>query len=124
MSLKFYTDTHINRAVAVQLRARGITAIRCEEVGLAEASDEEHLEYASQADCVMVSQDTDFRDLHYDWMAQGKSHAGIFLVPKFVRGSGLVSVVVRECAAYYDLIEKNAGTIESDVANQLVELKV
>jgi hypothetical protein len=34
MSLEFYTDTHITKQVAVQLRKRGVDVVLCEEVGL------------------------------------------------------------------------------------------
>jgi hypothetical protein len=34
--IKFYTDTHIAKAVAVQLRQKGVDIVRCEEVGMAE----------------------------------------------------------------------------------------
>ena len=34
MSIKFYTDTHIARQVAIQLRAKGIDVVRCEDVGM------------------------------------------------------------------------------------------
>ena len=46
--IAFYTDTHIAKAVALQLRGHGIDVIRCEQVGLADASDVRHLEYATQ----------------------------------------------------------------------------
>jgi hypothetical protein len=35
MTIKFYADTHIARAVAFQLSQRGFDVIRCEEVGMA-----------------------------------------------------------------------------------------
>lgn len=40
MGIRFYTDTHIAKQVAVQLQAKGIDAIRCEDVGMAEADAE------------------------------------------------------------------------------------
>ncbi|MBL8120166.1 MAG: DUF5615 family PIN-like protein [Anaerolineae bacterium] len=58
-TLKFYADTHVPKAVAIQLRAQGIEVIRCEEIGLAEADDVEHLEYATSQGCTLVSHDLD-----------------------------------------------------------------
>jgi predicted nuclease of predicted toxin-antitoxin system len=74
---KFFTDTHIAKAVAIQLRDQGIDVVRSEEVGMATASDLELLAYASQEGRVLLSCDDDFRTLHFTWMAQGKSHTGI-----------------------------------------------
>jgi predicted nuclease of predicted toxin-antitoxin system len=38
-TLKFYMDTHIPKAVAIQLRNKGIDVVRCEDVGLTESDD-------------------------------------------------------------------------------------
>lgn len=120
IQLKFYTDTHISKAVAVQLRARGIDAVRCEEVGMAEASDEEHLEYAAENGRVIISGDADFRDLHFRWMAEGKTHSGIFYLYN-VQGAGSVGIMVTECNTWYEMIAEGAGRLE-DVVNQLHEI--
>jgi predicted nuclease of predicted toxin-antitoxin system len=66
-TLKFYTDTHVPKAVAIQLRAQGIEVIRCEEVGLAESDDVEHLEYATSKGCTLVSHDLDL----YNFIVNG-----------------------------------------------------
>jgi predicted nuclease of predicted toxin-antitoxin system len=76
-AIKFYTDTHIAKAVAVQLRARGIDVVRCEEVGMAEADDDAHLAYATREGRVVITADRDFLRLHKQWQAAGKSHGGI-----------------------------------------------
>jgi len=62
--IRYYLDTHIPKAVAEQLRLRGIDVVRCEEVGLAEADDTEHLEYAAAQERTLVSHDADFRTVH------------------------------------------------------------
>jgi predicted nuclease of predicted toxin-antitoxin system len=59
--------THIAKAAAVQLRAKGIEVVRCEEVGMADATDEEHLRYATDNGYIMVSQDADFPSLNSEW---------------------------------------------------------
>jgi predicted nuclease of predicted toxin-antitoxin system len=58
--LRFYFDTHIAKAVATQLRLKGVEVIRCEEVSMAEADDIEHLEYATANRLMLVSHDRDF----------------------------------------------------------------
>ncbi len=62
MSLRFYTDTHIAKQIAIQLRQHGIDVIRCEEVNMAEAEDEQHLLYATQEGLILITFDKGFRD--------------------------------------------------------------
>jgi len=75
-SIKFYTDTHIAKAVAAQLRNRGIDIVRCEEVGMAEAKDVDHLTYAVQENRIITCDD-DFIVLAQEWAKANKSHCGI-----------------------------------------------
>jgi hypothetical protein len=118
--LRFYTDTHIARAVAEQLRAHGVDIVRCEEVGLAEASDLEHLDYATQQGRVMITQDKDFLRLHSEWQQQNKSHAGIMFCLPHLRGLKYAGVIIRLCLDYHELIAGGAGTLEEDIINQVV----
>ena len=60
MALKFYLDTHVAKAVAEQLRISGLDVIRCEEVGMSDASDEDHLAYATREQRIILSQDDSF----------------------------------------------------------------
>lgn len=53
-------DLHVAHAVADGLRRRGIDVIRAQDVGKADASDDEHLEYAYLTKRVVVSQDKGF----------------------------------------------------------------
>jgi predicted nuclease of predicted toxin-antitoxin system len=114
-SIKFYTDTHIAKAVATQLRNRGIDIIRCEEVGLADAKDEEHLEFATSQKRVLVSHDDDFVVLHHQWQAREKKHAGIMLLHNDLQGK--IGTIVKSLLEYYELIEVGAGTVGEDIAN-------
>jgi predicted nuclease of predicted toxin-antitoxin system len=123
LHLKFYTDTHIAKAVAEQLRQRGIDAVHCEEVGMADASDPEHLEYATKEGRVMVSHDRDFQSHHYEWLAEGKPHAGIISVSRRLQGTPNIGRIVTTLAEYHQLIAEGAGTVEADIANQLIEIR-
>ncbi len=50
------------------------------EVGLDGRDDEEHLAYAAEQGRVLCSFNTrDFYRIHSQWLAEGKSHAGIIL---------------------------------------------
>jgi predicted nuclease of predicted toxin-antitoxin system len=96
--LKFYTDTHIDKQVAIQLRQKGIEVVRCEEVGMATAADEAHLEYAAQNKLALITKDADFRSKHFEWLSQGKEHFGIFFCAD--RRIAAVGVIVKACSAY------------------------
>jgi predicted nuclease of predicted toxin-antitoxin system len=117
----YYFDTHIPAAVAQQLRLRGITVVRCEEVGLAAADDVEHLEYATSISHILVSHDRDFWDIHADWLANGLHHAGIVLFNNQLQGN--VGRLVSELVELCEMIETGAGTLEQDVYNQVYEIK-
>jgi predicted nuclease of predicted toxin-antitoxin system len=41
------------------------------------ASDAEHLTFASEQERILVTCDKDFPQLHFQWMAAGREHAGI-----------------------------------------------
>ncbi len=118
--LKFYTDKHIPKAVVQQLRARGIDMVRCEDVGLGDAADLEHLKYATQEGRVVITNDADFVRLHYEWQTEGKQHAGIMFCLSHVQGQAAVGRIMNEVMLYHELIEGGAGTIEADVANRVI----
>lgn len=120
--ISFYTDTHIAKAVAAQLRARGIEVVRCEEVGMAEADDESHLIYAAEHGYTIITQDADFAGSNTRWQQQGKSHAGIVIVPAYLQGESQISYIVREIMTYVELIRGGAGTLEEDVHNRVTFL--
>lgn len=122
MPLKFYTDTHIARAVAEQLRAKGVDIVRCEEVDMAEASDAAHLAYAAREGRVMVTQDADFAALHMEWLRTGRSHAGIMRIPPDLQGEAQKSFAVTELLFYHEAERAGALDIASDIRNQLIYL--
>jgi uncharacterized protein with PIN domain len=122
VTLKFYFDTHIARASAVQLRLNGIDVVRCEEVGMAEALDEDHLVYASGTQRILVSQDEDFTILHARWMAADRRHAGIMKVPAYYSDEAQVSFVVQQLLFYREANEVGAVDYQSEIANHLIFL--
>ncbi|MCC7451678.1 MAG: DUF5615 family PIN-like protein [Anaerolineae bacterium] len=117
--LKFYTDTHIDKQVAIQLRARGIEAVRCEEVDLAEADDETHLTYAAAHQLALITKDAGFRARHFEWLNQGKDHHGIFFCAD--RHTAAIGGIVNACYAYAQLIEAGVGTL-SDIQNEFFDI--
>lgn len=122
MALQFYTDTHIARAVADQLRTKGVDVVRCEEVGMAEASDEAHLTYATEQGRILVSQDDDFIRLDAQWRQAGRPHAGIMRVPPHVQGNAQVSYAVTEMLFYHDAEQAGAVDYANEIARQVIYL--
>lgn len=121
VALTFYFDTHIAKAVATQLREKGVQVVRCEEVGMAEASDEEHLEYARNHQYVVVSQDEDFPVLHARWLAAGRDHSGIIKVLGHLQGQAQISTLVNELS-FYDEAERGGALTAGEFKNTLVYL--
>lgn len=120
MSLKFYLDTHIDKQVAIQLIQDGIIVVRCQDIGLADASDEEHLEYAIQNQFTIITKDDDFYKLHFYLMENGMSHCGIFLCRD--RQTSAIGKIVTFCRGYYRIIQEGAGTLD-DIKNRVFEIR-
>jgi hypothetical protein len=116
MPIKFYTDTHIAKAIAVQSRERGVDIIRCEDVNMASATDVQHLEYATAEGRTMISADEDFPKLHAEWQASGKDHAGIIYVKP--ERKDLIGAIVEYLDFLHQAIEGAANIDE--VYNQLI----
>ncbi|MBZ0280310.1 MAG: DUF5615 family PIN-like protein [Anaerolineae bacterium] len=119
-SIKFYTDTHIAKAVAAQLRNRGIDVVRCEEIGMAEAKDIEHLEYAVQENRVVITCDDDFIVLAQEWAKANKNHSGIMFCLTHVQGEAAIGIIVKKCIQIVDNVANNTSTIETSIANQVI----
>lgn len=120
--LKFYLDTHIDKQVAIQLRHNGVDVVRCEEVGLAEADDEDHLIYATQEGRVTVTFDQGFRDRAFNWLAAGRSHGGVLICSPVLQGQGAIGAIVQRCLFYCESIKQGAATMD-DFRNQVLEIK-
>lgn len=118
MTLRILSDTHIARQVSIQLRAKGVDIVRLEEVNDLEnnAKDRAILEYAIQHGRAVLSLDNDFAALHFELLAQQKSHRGIFLGHPRLQGNigELVKFIVE-----YDALIENDG----DLDNQLIYIK-
>ncbi|GIK65140.1 MAG: hypothetical protein BroJett018_29340 [Chloroflexota bacterium] len=121
--LKFYFDTHIAKAVAVQLRLKGVDVVRCEEIGMAEASDDEHLTYATAQGRALVSMDEDFMSRHKRVLTEGLEHGGIFRIHSSLQQRGGIGAIVKALFEYHELIAANAGTLEDDIVNQVIFVK-
>lgn len=123
MRLKFYTDAHIPKQVAVQLRNRGVDVVRCQEIGMDNEDDLTHLTYATQEGRALVSIDSDFQGHFREYIQSGQSHAGIFSISSNLQGTGAIGRMVKELFVYWELIETGAGTIENDIVNHIFYIK-
>lgn len=96
--MRFHLDEHIDHAVALGLRQRGIDVTTTTDAGLLGASDEQQLEFARQSGRVLLTQDADLLRLHQ----QGVSHAGVVFAPS---GSRSVGELVRFLCLLHDCVE-------------------
>jgi len=79
VALSFYLDEDsMNRALSRALQDRGIEVLNAVDTDQASKSDEEQLEFATARSLVLFSFNVgDFARLHQEWLAKGRSHAGI-----------------------------------------------
>ncbi len=115
--IKFYTDSHVAKAVAAQLRRRGVDIVRCQDVGMANAKDHEHLAYATAQERTVVTSDEDFIALDAEWRKQGNPHCGVVYIRPHNREA--IGTIVRELLFYHEAVVGGAATLERDVYNQV-----
>lgn len=115
--IRFYTDTHVPKQVAIQLRNRGIDVVRCQEVGLEDAEDVVHLEHATHEQRTVITGDEDFPRLNAEWNRMGRFHAGILYFQPESQGD--VGLIVNAAAFLYEAVEAGAATPENDVYNRI-----
>ena len=82
MKLGFYMDDDTGLpALVSQAAVQGFVALRSDDVGMRGRADEDHLAYAAQRHLMLVTcNGRDFRRLHENWLADGRSHSGIMIV--------------------------------------------
>ena len=117
MSLKFFADTHIAKQVAIQLNTLGIDVVRCQDVGLEDATDVELLDYAVTHQRAILTKDDDFLTMHSEMQRVDLEHFGIFYCP--YRDRPAIGLIVKACQEYHDLVENGAGTI-GDIKNEVI----
>jgi predicted nuclease of predicted toxin-antitoxin system len=122
MTLKFYTETHVARAITDQLKVNGVDVIRAEDVGLADASDEEHLAYATSQGRVIVTGDADFLVLDVQWRQVSRKHAGIiYILPEVrIKRRAAAGIVVKTLVFYHQAVAEGAATAEGDFYNRVI----
>lgn len=77
MSVAFYMDVHVHRAITLGLRLRGVDVITTQEDGYQEASDSELLDRATSLGRVLFSQDDDLLAEAKHRQVEGIAFAGV-----------------------------------------------
>lgn len=77
MGVGLYLDVHVPRAIAEQLRHRGVDVLAAIEDGSDQLSDEELLDPAATLDRVLFTQDIRFKALAEDRQRQGHPFSGL-----------------------------------------------
>lgn len=107
--MKLYSDTHIPKQIAIQLRQQGIDIVRCEEVDMAESSDIEHWKFAQEQErSILTNDDDDFLTLASDAWENGEEFYGIIYGNPSTQGK--IGLIVRTCLAH----------INDDLTNQVI----
>jgi hypothetical protein len=80
-TIRFYLDEDAtSKRLLLALRNRGADVVSVAEAGMLAQSDEAQLEWALEHRRVIYSFNArDFYRIHTQWLASGKSHAGIVL---------------------------------------------
>lgn len=91
---RVYLDENVHGAVASGLRWRGYDVVTTIDAGRSGTSDDDQLRFAAAERRVLVTFDRgDFARLHAEYLASGRSHAGIV-----VSRQGAAGPVVRALA--------------------------
>lgn len=93
--------------------------MRCQDVGLAETSDADHLIFATSQGRSMVTNDADFKALHEQWLHAGRKHAGIFYITHDKENIGMI---VTTLSFFHEAVKVGAADLATEVFNQLYYL--
>jgi hypothetical protein len=77
MPVRLYMDVHVPRAIADQLRRRGVDVITAIEDHAERFQDDILLDRARVLGCVLFTQDIRFKALAEEWQRQGRRFAGV-----------------------------------------------
>lgn len=80
MTLRFYFDQHIPRAIADGLRRRGIDVLRTQDEGTEAWKDEDLFVRAAELGPILVTQDPDHIAIANRWLAEGRTFPGLVKV--------------------------------------------
>ncbi len=77
MPVGLYLDVHVPRAIADQLRLRGIDVVMAQEDGTTTLADDHLLERSSELGRVLFTQDIRFKALAESWQRSSRPFSGV-----------------------------------------------
>jgi len=101
VALRLYFDECVDARIIAGTRRRSIDSVTAADEGLLGASDEEHLQRATQLGRVVVSADEDFFRLVHTRREAGRTFPGLIFVPSgtavghAVRGIEIAATVLK-----------------------------
>ena len=113
MSIRFYMDEHVPRAITDRLRRRGVDVLTVQDDGAAGSDDVVVLECALAMGRVVVTSDADFKIEAARRQRTGEPFAGVVFVD-------LNRITIGQCIGDLELIGK-AGE-PSDLSNRVEHL--
>ncbi len=112
LSATIYVDHNVESALILALRSQGYDVVVPIEIGMAQATDEAHLERAARERRLLISHDlSDFPILAADWYRQGLTHSGILLAEQ----PPLLSIKVLIARVLVVLDSRSAQEFENEV---------
>ena len=111
--IAIYTDEHITPKLAKALRAEGFESQSFLEAGMDGKPDLEHFQYAVQNGFALMTNNTaDFKPMAENWVAGGRLHYGVILLPRQVN----ISELLRRCLVLLDSLTAD------DASNRILYL--
>ena len=105
--MRFHLDEHVDRAIAVGLRRRGIDVTTTSDAQLSSADDLQHVNFALRDGRVIFTNDADFLVLNHG----GFEHAGIAYCARNQRSIG---EIIRHLCLMHDCMndDEMIGQVE------------
>jgi hypothetical protein len=105
--MRFHLDEHVDPAIAIGLRRRGIDVTTTPDAELLTADDPEHVTFALRERRVIFTNDSDFLALN----DEGVAHAGIAYCARSARSIG---AIIRHLCLMHDCMtdDEMVGRIE------------
>ena len=98
--MRFHLDEHLDPAIALGLRRRGIDVTTTADANLLSAPDDKHLEFARQEGRIIFTNDSDF----LRFASAGADHHGIAYCD---RNTQSIGYIVRHLCLMHDCMESD-----------------
>lgn len=99
MTRFYFDDNNASRAVLRGLRALGLECFGSHECGNSGLADVDHLLFAAAESMTLVTEDaSDFPRLHATFVATGRHHSGVIVVPQARLSAGEIVRRLHEIA--------------------------